>query len=138
MPDDMKVSVSIPPNAEQLFADSKSEGSSAATTLMLMAEVSIVIPDIDLPKSEFPRVKDELQSFNQELADKVFGKGNVVVSVQLISGSITVIISILLGGYGAIKDYPKFKVGLKQFVDDVKKASGTIRSKLWKPKPPQR
>lgn len=131
MSDELQVSTTLRQNAEQLFADGKAESrDSSEVTLTALADIRVVLPDVELDRSEFSSVAKELQQVFQEIADQDFGKGSVDVRIQLISGSLAIIVTIAVAAYTGIKEYPDFKKGLETFVSDVKKAGKAIRSKI--------
>jgi len=100
-----------------------------------LAQVSIRFKRFDIDEQRFQELGTQIDAVAARIAREVYGRG-VEVDVVLEAGSllvrITVIGSLLLGGYHAISEYKDFKEGITLLVKDANEWSSGIYKEVLK------
>jgi hypothetical protein len=133
MPDEIKAQPRMFEEAKKFDWSAAAKGSAAAQYQIRIAEIRIEFPEYASSLAEDGKLKDDLQSFFEGLADQRFGAGHIAVDVQLRPGSLTVLIGLaVVGTVNFFKDYGEVHDGVVAFAKDIEFAAGKIKEIIRK------
>lgn len=133
MPDEIKAQPRMFDEAKKFDWSAAAEGGTAVQYQVRIAEIKIEFPEYASSLAEDGKLKDDLQSYFQGLADQRFGVGHIAVDVQLRAGSLTVLIGLaVVGTVNFFKDYSDVHDGVVAFAKDVEFAAGKIKEIIKK------